>query len=436
MVSLLAATWVGAADVEAPILTLEQAMVIAEQGNHHLLVAGAQVDNAEAEVDAARSLRLPQLDFEAGFQHTDNPTAVFSNLLAQESFGPENFDIERLNQPDPLDHWNARLMLVQPLWTGGLLTAGERAARQQKEATVAARERAIQEVRRQVAVRYTSAVIAGHELNVARDSLATAEAHVRLVGDLHRGGLVVESDVLSAQVRTAEVREMVIRAESEIWISHAALNLAMGRDQATPIRLPENLELNDSPELNLDQLIARARDQRPDLRAAEHLLAAAGSRVAMAQSSRRPQVALNAGYETAAEDFFGNDGDNWSVGVGLRLPLFDGFGSRARIGRAQAQADASAAQVDLAQETAALEVRRAFYALEAARQRLQPAGTGVRMATRSLEIVTDRYKEGLANLTELLDAEAALTESRRREVAARRDVLLATTDLNLATGDL
>jgi outer membrane protein TolC len=53
-----------------------------------------------------------------------------------------------------------------------------------------------------------------------------------------------------------------------------------------------------------------------------------------------------------------------------------------------------------------------------------------------LEIVEDRYREGLTTLTELLDAETALTRARLRRLAARRDLFLARASLDLATGRL
>ena len=84
----------------------------------------------------------------------------------------------------------------------------------------------------------------------------------------------------------------------------------------------------------------------------------------------------------------------------------------------------------------ALEVRRAAGELAAARQRLEQGRIGVALAERSLAIVADRYREGLTAVTELLDAETALSHARLRHLTARRDLLLARASLDLATGRL
>ena len=429
----------GTAVAQAPppvMLTLERAIEIAEEQTRGLKSADARLGAAEAEIAEAHSYRLPRINLEGGFLHTDNPVFVFGNLLTQENFQAENFDLQNLNRPAPLNNWNARLTIEQPLWTGGFLSSTEAAARHHKAALVAGRERTRQEVIRQVAEDYATAVLASHQLAVASDALATAQAHVRLIGDLRAAGMVVESDLLQAQVRESEVREMVIRAENGVRLSHAALNLALGRDLSTVFVLPENLDLRPDPTSDLDALIARARDQRPDLRAARLRQAAAESQVAVAKSGKRPRVGLHSSYETNAEDFFGNDGDNWSLAVGLELALFDGFATRSRVERAREKAREAKELAELSSQTLALEVHQAFFELRAAHQRLKQATQGAELARRSLVLVEDRYKEGLITLPEFLEAETKLTRARLRQVGARRDVLLAGIGLDLATGDL
>lgn len=432
---LTSAAW-SAAAADAPLLTLERAVELAESGNHQIRAADARLDDAEAGVDEARSRRLPRLDLEAGYQRSDNPVAVFGSLLRQESFGPENFEIDALNRPDALDNWNVRLSIEQPLWTGGRLSSGEDTARAGRDATGARRERIRQEVVRQVIEGYTTAVLAARRLVVARESLATVQAHVGLIRDLYEGGLVVESDLLLAQVRESEVQEVVIRAESGVEVSRAGLNLVLGRDLATPYTLPTTLDVAAvSPEV-VQRLEQRAQSGRPDLQAARRELEAAQARGALARAGRKPEIGFQAVWETNAEDFFGNDGDNTTLGIGLRLPLFDGFSTRARMRRARAGIEETEEHLALLSRRVALEVREAHSELRASRQRLEQGARSIGLARRSLTIVEDRYKEGLVTLPGLLDAETALTEARLREVAAQRDVLLARARLDLATGDL
>ena len=434
---LLAAACPLAAQPQA--LTLERAIEIAVDGNRELKAADARLEAAAAVAEEARAERLPRLDLAAQIQATDNPVLVFSNLLGQANFQQQNFALDELNQPDPLNNWKTRLAVTQPLWTAGRIRHAVGAAELAHDAAGSEREARRQRVVHRVIEAYTAAVLAGRELEVTRQSLETAGAHVKLVSDLRRGGLVVESDVLQAEVRESEVRELVIRAESGVEITRAALNLALGRDLATPVVLPQDLELEPragGAASDPAALVARALDRRPDLAAARRLTAAAGRRLDLERAARRPVVGLEGSWEANAEDFFGADGDNWTLAVGFEVNLFDGHRRRSRARRADAERREAAERAALLAESIGLEVRRVASELRAAEARREQAELSVALAERSHGIVEDRYREGLTVLTELLDAETALTRARLRQLAAGRDVLLARATLDLATGDL
>jgi outer membrane protein TolC len=418
------------------ILTLERAIAIAEQNNLQLAAAAARRDAAESETVRARGSRWPGLRLEAGFQTTNNPVLVFSQKLLQGNFQASDFELDVLNTPDFYEDWAASLVLEQPIWTGGRIAGAVTATEAAAAAAAAELERARQQLVRDVTDRYTGAVLADYALASARASLETARANVELVTDLREAGLVVESDLLLAQVRESEVEELVIRAEAAVEVAAAALNVALGRDQSMPLTLPDELGEVGGEESALDPLVSRALEQRPDLLAARHYLEAARGELRMEQGGWRPELGLTASAETHAEDFFGNDGDNATVAVGFKFPLFEGKSNRAEIQRAEAAIREAEAMAELMAQRAELEVRQSLAALESARKRLALALEGIALAERSLVIVEDRYRNGLTTLVDLLEAESALTQSRRREVEARRDVLVARAGLDLATGDL
>jgi outer membrane protein TolC len=417
------------------ILTLEQAIALARRANPEVAAAEARARAAAAGVDEALAGRLPALDLAAGIQRTNHPVQVFSHLLAQEKFSEDNFRIEELNRPDPLNDWNTRLTLVQPLWTGGRLRAARDGAQAQAQGAEAGRDRTLQEVTHQAIESYTAAVVAHYQLQVARDALAAAEANVGLTEALWQGGLVVESDALQAQVHESAVREWVIRAESGVAVSRATLNHLLGRNLDTPMTLATSLEIAGDTTPDLEPLLSAAQE-RPDLAAAQAREEALASAIRGELSSRWPQLAFSSSLDSDDADFFSPDGLHWTVGVGLRLRLFDGGAGRARQLRAQAQLEEAQAQRQRLASAIGLEVRSARQEISAAGQRLRQAEASIHLAERSRTLVEDRYKEGLVRLPELLDAETALTEARLRDVAARRDLLLAQATLRLATGSL
>ena len=421
----------------SPRLTMDEAIRIALESNGRLRVADAQLGEAEEVLEEARGSRLPRVDLSETFVRTTNPTLVFSNLLGQEQFGPANFAIDALNEPDALSNFNTRISIEQPIWIGGKIRHGIHAASSMHDAGTAGRERTRQEVIYQVVESWTGAVLALAQLEVAEEALKTAGAHVELVRDLHEGGLVVASDLLQAQVRRSEIEEMKIRAEGAVEVSMAAVNLSLGRNLDTPFTPDRSMTLGVSePEPTLAELLDEAVRARPDLKAIDHQVEASRQSERVERGARLPEIAVAGNLEANDEQPFDFGGTNWSVFAGARIRLFEGGRIGSKIRQAEWRTLAAEEQQKLFAHTVELDVRRAFHALRSSRKRLQQAEQSVVWAREGLRIVEDRYKEGLTTLVELLDAETSLTRARTREVAARRDIVLTLASLDLAVGRL
>ena len=433
---LVAPAGVPAAAEEAP-LSMAQAIDAALANSHWLHAADAGQRAAAAAIDEAAAARLPRVEISEEIYRTTNPVLVFSGKLGQQQFGLGDFDPDRLNDPDAFDNFQTRLVVSQPLYTGGRIKHTLGAARRYGDAAVAARERARQEVVHQVVEAYVRVVVAGYQLDVAQQSRETVRSHLNLVRDLFESGLVVESDVLQVQVRESEIEEMAIRAESAVAVSKAALNLAMGRDQTEPVEVDRAVDVEtEVPGSGLDTLVEEALGARPDLRAEAARVGAAGQEAAAARAGRYPALLVGGSYELNGEDLTSFDGDNWTVQLGLRFTLFEGGATAARVRQAEARRDAAEQQRALLAETMALEVRQAYHEVDASAQRLEQARRAVTLAERSLTIVEDRYREGLTTLVDLQEAESGLTAARSRVVTSASDLLLARTALDLAVGRL
>ena len=432
---LLALTLPVSAEPAPPLLTLSQAIDYALE--HSQLIGAAEANSraAEAGWQEGRSGRLPRIDIIETVSYTTNPAMVFANKLGQQDFTLADFGLDNLNQPDPLSNFNTKLAITQPLWTGGRVKHGSEAARLTFESASSGLDRTRQEVVRQVIAGYTHAVLAVSQLDTARESLKVAQANAQLVGDLYETGLVVQSDLLRARVRETEVQELVIRSESAVEISRAALNLALGRDLGTPYSLLPSVPRESSPEEPLEALLEQAHRQRPDLQAAESRVDAL-RQAARAQRGGNYEVGLTGLAEANAEQFIGADGTNWSLILGARFTVFDGKGNGSRIRQAREHGLAAEQMRELLRQSIDLEVRQAFHNLRASRKRLEQATQATELAGESLRTVRDRYGEGLTTFVELLDVETALTRARTRTIAARRDVLLSKANLDLAVGRL
>lgn len=415
-------------------LTPERAVALALENHPTLEAAERQIDAARAEGEIARSGWLPRIDLSEDWTRSTNPTFVFASKLGQERFSESDFAVDSLNRPDPLTNAATRVALRQNVWDAGRTRLGGRAASAGVEAATASLRRARDQVAFGALRAFWGAALAEEMLDVTRVAEKAASGNLEMARARADEGLAIPSDRMQAEVRLAEVRAMRARAEAGVATARAALREALGEREDRSYELARPAIDPQPPAEDAEALVAEALTRRGDLAALDGWRRQAVLGESLARSRRRPEIGLGAQYEWNAETVFGNDGSNWTVGAGVRLPLFDGLETRARVARARADRDRLDASRVAAEEGIRLEVRAAVAECGSASERLRAALSAIGLAEEASRIVNERYQEGLAVMVEVLGAEAALARARADGVTAAHDLALARAAVDFAVG--
>jgi outer membrane protein len=417
-------------------LTPESAVAIALQNQPSLRAAHSEVAAAQADKDTARSGYLPRLDLTEDYARSTNPVFVFASKLGQQVFGPQDFSIPSLNEPDPFTNAATRLVLRQSVWDADRTRLGNRATELGISAASDGEARAREEVAFGAVKAFWDAVLADEMLEVTRAAEEAAQANRDLAASQEEAGLAVPSDRMSAEVRLAEVRSMRIRAEQGTRVARAALRQALGLTEDTEFALsPPAVTAEEPPAGETEESrVTEALASRQDLRALGTRIQQAEAGEKIARSHYIPEVGLGAQMEWNDKTPFGSAGSNWTVGASVRLPLFDGLETSSRIQRARSDKEKLLAYRDSMSEGIRLEVRSAWADRISASRRLEVALSALGQAEEALRVVKERYGEGMAVMVELLGAEAARTSAQGSKAAATRDLVLARAALDLASG--
>lgn len=212
----------------ADTLNFAQAVRRALSQNPDIIVAGAQIGQAEAAVRQSEGARLPKLTASANVTRTDDALNAFGLKLSQRNatfndfgagqFNPANPDVlnvapRSLNYPDTVNNFNARLEAQLPLYTGGMIEGHNEQAkaylRAAQQGDALARQKVIFDVLRA----YEGVHTARAYENVARQACNAAESYVKTTDSLFKGGVVVKSDLLSAKVHLEDVKVQQAQAE-------------------------------------------------------------------------------------------------------------------------------------------------------------------------------------------------------------------------------
>ena len=425
------------AQSSAAPLTLHDAASIALEKNPLRKAALADTKAALAEVHEAQSVLMPHVTFSEQVTRGNDPVYVFGSKLRQQRFTTNDFALNQLNTPTPYGNFATRFGGNWNLFDSFASWRGINRAKEMNIAAGHQLERTDQEILFRVVQSYYGVLLAMKELEVAEQSVKTAQSIMDRTQVRYDAGLVVESDLLTAKVRLASREQEFIRARNNLELGRSELNTAMGVTldssyQPTDVLTEQNLTANSLPDLE-----KKALTTRPDLKRIEAQQSAQELSVAIAKSSFGPRLNAFAGWELDNPTLLaGGGGNNWLGGVELQVDLFQGGAKRAALSRERANAEKIAALKQAASDAVRLEVRQAYYNQDASRQQLEVARTAITQALESLRINQDRYDGGLLTIADLLGAEEATRRTRADYWQAVYQFHISYAGLELASGTL
>ena len=397
-------------------LTLQQARLQALQqspGIARLQARVVEMQHKVAEVEAGGN---PHLDLQAGYSYV-TPALNFSGF--------------------PLivnNNYRAGLVLEQALATFGRLHWGRQAAELQVRSLEQELVRERERLNYQVAVAYSRLQVARKAIEVAELSLQSRE---RLLKDLNlreQAGTSARFEVLTAEVARAQDQQRLVLAQQQSQLAQSQLQVVLGwpRTQAVET-LPLTEGSADTALPEGDLALEAAYKQRAELQAMNFAVQAAEARVHLEESQTNPTLGLQTRYDQRNSTTFQTP-NQWSVGVELRWPLFDG-------GLAQARSAQAAAVVTQLQEgrremerQVRLEVEEGLVRCATSRQNLEVSRHNLTSATEAARLAELRFKAGVGTHQEVLDAQAHLREAQQSLFEAQQSLQEAVWQLQLALG--
>ncbi len=415
-------------------LTLSRAVEIALQTNPLTRVTAAGRQMADAQAREARAGRWPLLQATETFTRSNNPVFVFGSLLEQGQFGQKNFDIDFLNHPDSLSNFRSAVTLRVPVFDQrqtDIRIAKARIGQQQADQQT---DLVGQQIRFEVIRSYYGLLLAQARLEVAEEAVKTGDADVKRARDMFESGLVVQSDLLAAEVQLSEFRQQKIQANGELATAMAALNTALGLPVETPQQLSSHLMDRSFTIESINALSSQALQNRPDYQRAILSTRASSVQLRSARGEWLPRVDAFVTAGASSRYLAGGSGD-YAAGASVTFNVFDA-GRKARIDEARAAELMANAETEQLANQIRFEVVRAYQQYVSARERLAVVAQVSAQAAETLRIVQDRYHAGLTTITEVLRAESALVRARSGVLAARYDQYVGYANVLLAVGKL
>ncbi|MGE5750206.1 MAG: TolC family protein [Gemmatimonas sp.] len=417
-------------------LTLREAIQQADRSAYSNRIATAETAVQSAQSIAPLKGILPSVHFEAGYIRTTDPIGVFGSTLRQRSITQANFDPQRLNYPDALGNHQGAVVVEQPLLNADAWI-GRRSAAYAADATRASEEWTKLSTRVDVVRAYYGVVLASERASTLRSAARAAHAHVSQAEALVRQGLATRSDALLASVRAGEIDAQLAEADGAATTARQSLAVLLGQKAAdgsslvSPAALPSGDRIRAVVSMDTAEITPA---ERADVKAALKGFDAANANAKRAKSLFMPRVNSFARYDwNSADRPFAGD-RNWTVGIMATWTPFTNPADIADLRAAGARGDAARAQAEAAQANARLELEQTRTSLQVALARLSIAERAVAQSAEAHRIVGRKYEGGLAQVVELLDAQAVETQSALSFSQARWSAIVAAAERLRALG--
>jgi outer membrane protein len=422
------------AQVPAQELTLKDAINYALENKAEARKARLSIENGEYEIDEVRSRALPQITADAGI--TYNPILQLNPINF--TGAPGGTQLIALGQK-----WNstAGVNLNQAIFDMAVFT-GLKAARSTREFYQINAALTEEQVIERVANNYYQVFVQRQQLAVIDSNFVNTSKIRDIIKGQFDNGLARKIDLDRMNVNLSNISTQRQQLRNAVTLQENALKFYMGMPIQTPIVLAQAdfeitpLNLNDTPDVT-------QRNQYLLLKTQEQLLTYQRKSVV---AEYYPRLSLTAGFNYFGSGpkfpWFAKSSDEvyWTdastIGLNLSVPIFNGFGTRSRVRQATIELqnteedikDAKLA-LDLDYENAKTQITNNLITINNQKE-------NVKLAQEVLDNTQNNYQQGLATLTDLLDAENSYIEAQNNYTSALLDYKLAEVQLIKAKGQL
>lgn len=401
--------------------TLVELTDMALSNNPQTKLAWAEIRSSQAGVELARAGYWPQIS--AGYSITRSRTVNFvgASNSAQTRYSPS-------------------LSLSYLLWDFGNRSGTLDAAKYALAAAELSNSQTMQDVI--LAVEQDYYQVLGLQALEAADELSVKDAETSLdaAQQNQKSGLATVGDLYQAEAALAGAQLALQTAQGQLAVANGTLAVEVGLPAATKILLaPWNKTVTPvMPPQSVEQLLAQARQARPELLASKAGIQQAIANLEATKGRGLPSLTLaaDAGQTRTIGGGLSQTANNYSAGLTLSIPLFTGFGDQAANHQAQAKVDISQATTAQLQQTVELEVWQAYQNLHTAAVTLRTTEVQLKSAQQAEDVETARYHIGLDPILNLLTAQTTLASARVQQVQARLNWFTALAALGHAVGGL
>lgn len=409
-------------------MTLEALFRIADEHNTSIKSFQSTIAETEAGIAAAKAQRLPDVDATVSFSY------LGGGRITDRDF-TNGFGVH-------IPHYGNNFA-VQASWafyTGGAITSGINLSQLAAEMAKASASDNRQHVRMLVTGYYLQLHNLKNQERVFDENIALAESLIALTEQRRSEGVVLKNDITRYELQLESLRLARTQVQNQAKVVNHQLTTALGIAESVNILPSETFEgfsLEESEAFWQEEALTNA----PSLKQAQLSMEMSQQQVKLEKSARRPTIALVAeehldGPITVEIPNLNKNLNYFFVGIGLKYRFGSLYKNNKKVRQAKLAVETAQLRHKAVTEQVENAVQAAFVNYQTSQSELSTSQKSVELAQENYEVISNRYHNGLALVTDMVDAANQRLDAQLALVNSRINVLYNFYNLKYITGTL
>ncbi|MDB5197213.1 MAG: TolC family protein [Flaviaesturariibacter sp.] len=417
---------------EKRLLTLKEAIDLSIKNSKQLKGSEARIAQATAALREAVDRKLPDASVSGSYLRLNKPNVSLKSKSSSSTGGGTPPTTEESPKPNAAAYLLANVSM--PIYSGFRIKYGIESAKYLEQAARLDAEDDKEEIAANTIDAYNNLYKSKSAVDIVAENLETAQQRVNELSNLEKNGLLARNDLLKAQLGQSNIELALLDAQNNWQLANINMDLMLGLPETTEIVI-DSSSLQTSANLKtIEEYVQAGLQNRKDLSALGYRKKAAETGVKATLGERYPSVAVTGGYVAMDVPHLLTVTNAVNLGLGVRYDIGSLWKNKAKVQQAQARVlEVQAGEAQL-EDAIRLQVHQRYLAYLTGQKRIDVNATAVAQATENYRVINNKYKNSLATTTELLDADAALLQTRLNLSFAQSDAVVAYNKLLQAAG--
>lgn len=417
-----------AQDINERKLSIEEMFELAEQNNSRIKLGNTAVKEAQENVRVAENAYLPSISASLSLSYNGD------GIIMDRNFG-NSFKAEI-----PSFGNNFALEVSQVIYAGGAINNSVKMSELQAQLASLSADKNKQEVRFLIIGNYLELCKLENQVKVFNLHIEQTQKVLDDMRIKRQQGTALQNDITRYELKMQNLEYNKTQLLNAKQIINNQLNVALGLPHETII-VPDSISIEHLTERELDSWQDAAQSSALPIQMAEKAIEMSEHKVKLSNSERLPKIALFAfdnlnGPVTIEIPAIDKNFNYWGIGLGISYNFDQLYKSnknlradRLGVQKANEEMEVVKEQIFLAMQAAHIKYQEAYTLLETKEKSME-------LASQNYELVSYRYDNDLALLTELLDASSQKLDAELQAVNARINILYNYYKLHYISGTL